>query len=81
MSTEVITLELPSDLYEKLKSLAKEQQKEPVDVVEQLITMAYQQQIQASTPAFQNILESALDLGVTDLAEQHDHYLYGVAKQ
>jgi ribosomal protein L17 len=68
-------------LYEKLKSLAKEQQKEPAAVVEQLITMAYQQQIQASTPAFQNILENAVDLGVTGLAEQHDHYLHGVAKR
>jgi hypothetical protein len=29
---------------------------------------------------FQRILARATDLGVSDLAEQHDHYLYGTAK-
>jgi hypothetical protein len=33
-----------------------------------------------STQAFQAILERAIDLGVPDLAEQHDHYLYGGEK-
>jgi len=32
----------------------------------------------ATTAAFQQMLAMATDLGVTDLAEQHDHYLYGV---
>jgi hypothetical protein len=35
---------------------------------------------QPATQAFQAILERATDLGVPDLAEQHDHYLYGGAK-
>jgi prevent-host-death family protein len=30
--------------------------------------------------AFSALAEMAQDLGVDDLAEQHDHYLYGVAK-
>jgi len=34
-----------------------------------------------ATRAFRRILERATDLGVTDLAEQHDHYLYGVDKK
>jgi hypothetical protein len=25
--------------------------------------------------------EDALDLGITDLAEEHDHYLYGIPKR
>ena len=29
----------------------------------------------------QSLLALATDLGVTDLAEQHDHYLYGVEKR
>jgi len=33
------------------------------------------------TRAFHRILERATDLGITDLSEQHDHYLYGVEKQ
>ena len=35
---------------------------------------------QATTLAFQRMLAMATDLGVTDLAEQHDHYLYGIDK-
>lgn len=34
-----------------------------------------------STMAFQRILARATDLGVSDLAEQHDHYLYATEKQ
>lgn len=30
--------------------------------------------------SFLVLAEMAQDLGVTDLAEQHDHYLYGVVK-
>jgi hypothetical protein len=36
---------------------------------------------QSPARAFQRILDRATDLGVTDLAEQHDHYLYGVEKR
>ncbi len=31
--------------------------------------------------ALQRILARAQDLGVSDLAEQHDHYLYGTEKR
>ena len=77
----MITLELPVELYDKLQRLATHKRKEPVDMVAQLVTAAFEQYEQASTPAFQSILEHASDLGVTDLAEHHDHYLYGVEKQ
>jgi hypothetical protein len=30
---------------------------------------------------FRRILERTRDLGVGDLAEQHDHYLYGTPKR
>jgi len=33
------------------------------------------------TRAFEEILVMATDLGVPDLAEQHDHYLYGTPKR
>jgi hypothetical protein len=80
MATNVVTLELPIELYDKLQFLATNKHKDPIDMIAQLVTMAYEQQPQASTPAFQSILEHATDLGVTDMAEQHDHYLYGVEK-
>jgi hypothetical protein len=81
MITETIMLQLSLDLYDKLKSLATEGRKEPKEVIEQLITTAYEQRFQATTPAFQSILDNAADLGVIDLAEHHDHYLYGTDKQ
>ncbi|OQY47548.1 MAG: hypothetical protein B6242_04695 [Anaerolineaceae bacterium 4572_78] len=33
-----------------------------------------------TTVAFQIIMDNAINLGVSDLAAQHDHYLYGVEK-
>lgn len=41
------------------------------------------QDLETETPsnqAFAKILNSAQDLGVPDLAAQHDHYLYGIDK-
>ncbi len=31
--------------------------------------------------AFEHILKRAMDLGISDLAIQHDHYLYGTDKR
>jgi hypothetical protein len=41
----------------------------------------YEHPAEPSTRAFRKILERATDLGVTDLADQHDHYLYGTDKR
>jgi hypothetical protein len=35
----------------------------------------------AMPEVFRRILDRARDLGVGDLAEQHDHYLYGTPKR
>jgi hypothetical protein len=86
VDTAYVTLRLPKHLYAELQSLAANEQESLADVIARLITIAREQppppetEQEASTPAFQHILEHATDLGVTDLAEQHDHYLYGVEK-
>lgn len=36
---------------------------------------------QPTEPTLHRLLALATDLGVSDLAEQHDHYLYGVEKR
>lgn len=36
---------------------------------------------QAQGTVLNNLLSLATDLGVSDLAEQHDHYLYGTERQ
>jgi hypothetical protein len=38
------------------------------------------QPIKSSPPPIYQIHENAVDTGITDLAAQHDHYLYGVGK-
>jgi hypothetical protein len=40
-------------------------------------TARQERRVESPTRAFRRILERATDLGVTDLAEQHDRYLYG----
>ena len=82
MTEAIVILELPSNLYEKLQSLATEEQTEPIELIARLVALADQQhQPKSPTPAFRCILERATDLGIPDLAEQHDHYLYRVEKQ
>jgi hypothetical protein len=83
METEPVTIELPAQFYAQLQALAADEQTDPVELLVHLTTVAMQQRIQPQSPtrAFQRIRERATDLGVTDLAEQHDHYLYGVDKQ
>ena len=71
METETVTIELPAQFYAQLELLTH------------LIAVAMEQRIQPQSPtrAFRRIRERATDLGVKDLADQHDHYLYGVDKR
>ena len=84
MDKAVQIIQLPLWLYNDLKVLAAAEQADNlVDVIAKLVAQAREQHSQpvlSPTPAFQRILERATNLGVTDLAEQHDHYLYGVEK-
>lgn len=42
MSTELVSLQLPAGLYEKLQMLATEEHTDPVDIITGLIADAYQ---------------------------------------
>jgi hypothetical protein len=55
---------------------------EPVDLepnVHYIVTIERKEEkpLVPSNRAFRRILERAADLGISDLAEQHNHYLYG----
>jgi hypothetical protein len=76
MATEIVTLEIPVDLYDKIQFLATDQHQDPVEIIIQLVTTAYEQRAQASTPAFQTLLAHAMDLGISDLSSHHDQYLH-----
>lgn len=44
-------------------------------------TIGRSEEKEISNHAFRRILKRAMDLGVSDLAMQHDHYLYGTEKR
>jgi metal-responsive CopG/Arc/MetJ family transcriptional regulator len=82
MESEIVSIRLPASLYAEIEALAKEEREEPVELIARLVETARQQyQAEPTTRAFRAILERATDLGVNDVAEQHDHYLYGVEKK
>ena len=82
MASETVTVRLPASLYADLESLAADEQAELADVIARLVETARQRrQFEPHSRAFRRILERATDLGVTDLAENHDHYLYGTDKE
>lgn len=77
-----VTLEVPAQLYSQLQTLAEAEQTDIIGLLRRLLAGANGHQVQphATTRAFQRILDRATDLGVTDLSEHHDHYLYGVER-
>jgi hypothetical protein len=83
MTSDTVTIELPRPLYLRLETLAQEEQTDLMALLSRLAVLAAKPRTRTrpSTRAFQRILDRATDLGVTDLAEQHDHYLYGVEKR
>ena len=83
MTVGTVTIKLPKNLYTRLDALAKQERTDLVELLNRLTTSVATPRAQAepSTTAFQRILGRATDLGVSDLAEQHDHYLYGTEKR
>jgi hypothetical protein len=79
MTTNTVTVELPKHLYVRLQALAKDERIDVVGLLDRWLTSVDTEHAQArpATRAFKSILGRATDLGVTDLAKQHDHYLYG----
>jgi hypothetical protein len=84
MDASVVTINLPGKLYTDLAALAQQAQAtSPVEMIERLVTQAQHQPNvgYTATPAIQRIMDRAVDLGLDDLSEQHDHYLYGTDKR
>lgn len=61
----------------------------PEESIDLKPNMCYLVKIEAEVPekslspnhALKKILSRATDFGISDLSEQHDHYLYGIEKQ
>jgi len=80
MDIEMTILKIPTQVYSDLQTLAETEQADVVEVLRRLIAQA-REKPSTSGGALDHILARATDLGVEDLAEHHDHYLYGVEKQ
>jgi len=88
---ETVTLELPSEIYDGLQQLADQDQIDLIRELDSLVKRALLLQVHdapaqerpASTEPdlLRRLASLAQNLGVEDLAEQHDHYLYGTGKR
>ena len=83
MTVGTVTVKLTRDLHARLGTLAKQERTDVVELLGRLAAAATVSRAEGepSTLAFQRILARATDPGVSDLAEQHDHCLYGTEKQ
>lgn len=83
MEAAMVTIKLPAQLYTRLERRARSERTDVVELLDRLVDTPETMPtvFQATTTSFQRILERAADLGITDLAEQHDHYAYGTDKR
>ncbi len=79
MEMATVTVKLPTQLYTRLQERAREESTDVVELLNRLVDTSDAAPVTQMpiTQAFQHMIERATDLGVTDLSEQHDHYLYG----
>lgn len=80
------TIQIPKTLYIRLRQLAEQEKTEPVQLIERWLDHALSDDsgisaAKESTAPIYQLHEYAEDLGVTDLAQNVDHYLYGHDKQ
>lgn len=88
MSAALETIQIPRQLYIRLWRFAEQEKTEPVDLIERWLERALVQEdgdttsnTVADVAPIYRLHEYAEDLGVTDLAQNVDHYLYGHEKQ
>ena len=83
METDTVTIELPASLVIRLQAMATKKRIDVVELLNRLLgaVAAVETDLEPTTAAFRHILARSVDLGVSDLAEQHDHYVYGTEKR
>lgn len=85
MITRNKTLRLPEDLYNRLKAAANEKNIDPVQFIEKLLEADKNREQSliaedSEVAPLYHLHEHAIDMGITDLAQNLDHYLYGLDK-
>ena len=81
MAVAFETLKIPKSIYQRLKKLAQQRNVELVELIDQLITDKQHnpdlpEPEQSELAPIYQIHEHAVDMGIRDLAENVDKYLY-----
>jgi hypothetical protein len=81
MMNHTLTLALPEEVFQPLQVRARAQRLEPGEWVQRALiqVLAETADDPAKDPAF-GLSDIAVETGITDLAEYHDHYLYGTPR-
>lgn len=75
---------LQEQLIKEIEDMPKESQEKILKLVHFLKEELFAQKPKPSTPGINALVEVdrvAVETGISDLASQHDHYLYGVPKK
>ena len=80
MTAATHTIQLSATTYKQLIAAAQQQHLEIETLIKKFLDTLNPEPPQ-SEHRFAYLLEAAEDLGVADLAENHDHYLYGTKKR
>ena len=79
MTAATHTIQLSAATYDQLVAVAKKQQIEIESLIKQWL--ASLEKPQQPNKTFAYLASIAEDFGIDDLAENHDHYLYGTEKR
>lgn len=83
--SEQITIPISKRVYDRAQRLAALRRRDVQEVIEQALEYAITTELSAEEKGWDMLMaaveRSKMDAGVSDLADQHDHYLYGVPKQ
>ncbi len=71
--------EITQTIFQKVPLLSEEQQKKILEMTETFLSD--KQASRAWEKLKKAVAENKFDSGLGDLAEQHDHYIYGTEKQ
>ena len=83
--SEQISVPISRRLYDRARRLAELRRRDVQEVIEQTPYKAIATELSAEDRGWEMLIEvidsNRMDTGILDLAEQHDHYLYGVPKR
>lgn len=82
--SEQVAVKISKQLFQRAEQLASLRKQNVIDIIEQAVETAIATELSAEENGWNILMESIetyqVDTGISDLADQHDHYLYGKPK-